>query len=85
MKELKPINWTWGILPVAIFLAIWEMVARLNLVPGQFFFPPFSVAMQEFYYLTASGILGENFLSMAVTRSLVKVAIPHSLGGYVAT
>jgi NitT/TauT family transport system permease protein len=35
----------------------------LNLVPGELSFPPFSVVMQEFYYLTASGVLGDNFLA----------------------
>ena len=70
MSKLRRIKPGWGILPVAIFLAIWELVARLNLIPGQFFFPPFSVVMQEFYYLTASGVLGRNFLS-SLTRVLI--------------
>jgi len=71
LKRLKP---GWGLLPVAIFLAIWETVARLDLVPGHFF-PPFSAVVQEFYYLTASGVLGENFLS-----SLVRVLIGFCAG-----
>ena len=62
-------------MPVAIFLAIWEMVARLNLIPGQFFFPPFSTVVMEFYYLTTSGVLGDNFLS-----SLVRVLIGFCAG-----
>ena len=62
-------------MPVAIFLAIWELVARLNLIPGQFFFPPFSTVMQEFYYLIANGVLGDNFLS-----SLVRVLVGFSAG-----
>jgi NitT/TauT family transport system permease protein len=70
MKELKPIRWVWGILPIAVFLAIWEAVARLKLVPGQFFFPPFSTVVTEFYYLTANGVLGENFLS-SLSRVLI--------------
>jgi len=75
MNKLKKIRPGWGILPIAVFLAIWEVVARLNLIPGQFFFPPFSVVMQEFYYLTANGVLGENFLS-----SLVRVLIGFTTG-----
>jgi len=71
LKQLKP---GWGLLPVAIFLAIWETVAQLNLVPGHFF-PPFSAVVQEFYYLTANGVLGENFLS-----SLVRVLIGFCAG-----
>ncbi len=62
-------------MPVVIFLAIWEVVARLNLTPGQFFFPPFSTVVGEFYYLTANGVLGDNFLS-----SLVRVLIGFCAG-----
>jgi len=62
-------------LPVVVFLAIWEIVARLNLIPGQVFFPPFSTVVAEFYYLSASGVLGENFLS-----SLVRVLIGFCAG-----
>jgi len=72
LKKLKP---GWGMLPIAIFLAVWEIVARVNLIPGQFFFPPFSVVVQEFYYLTTSGVLGDNFLS-----SLMRVLIGFCAG-----
>ncbi|GAI27192.1 unnamed protein product, partial [marine sediment metagenome] len=70
MDKLKKLRPGWGILPVAIFLAIWEVVARLNLTPGEFFFPPFSAVVVEFYHLTATGVLGDNFLS-----SLIRVLI----------
>jgi len=70
MKRLKQLKPGWGILPVVIFLALWEIVARLNLIPGHFFFPPFSTVVMEFYYLTANGVLGENFLS-SLTRVLI--------------
>ena len=75
MNKLKKIRLGWGILPIAVFLALWEIVARLNLIPGQFFFPPFSTVVQEFYYLSANGVLGENFLS-----SLVRVLIGFCAG-----
>ena len=39
LKHLKP---GWGLLPVAIFLVVWELVARLNLIPGHITFPAFS-------------------------------------------
>ncbi len=74
MNRLKQLRPGWGLLPVAIFLVIWEVVARLNLIPGHFF-PSFSAVMQEFYYLTANGVLGENFLS-----SLVRVLIGFCTG-----
>ncbi len=70
MERLKQLKLGWGILPVAIFLALWEIVARLNLIPGNFLFPPFSTVVMEFYHLTASGVLGENFLS-SLTRVLI--------------
>jgi len=70
MRKFRKLRPGWGVLPVAIFLAVWEIVARLNVVPGQFFFPPFSTVVMEFYYLTANGVLGENFLS-SLTRVLI--------------
>ena len=75
MNKLRRFIPGWGVLPVVIFLAIWEIVARLNLVPGQFFFPPFSAVVMEFYYLTASGVLGDNFLA-----SLVRVLVGFCAG-----
>ena len=75
MERLGRLKPGWGILPVAIFLAIWEMVARLDLIPGHFFFPPFSTVMQEFYRLVANGVLPSNFLS-----SLVRVLIGFCAG-----
>jgi len=75
MKSLKKFKPGWGILPVVIFLGIWEIVARLNLTPGHFFFPPFSTVIIEFYSLTTNGVLGHNFMS-----SLVRVLIGFSAG-----
>ena len=71
LKKIRP---GWGLLPVAIFLAIWEIVARLNLVSGHLL-PPFSVVVQEFYYLAANGVLGDNFLA-----SLARVLIGFCAG-----
>jgi NitT/TauT family transport system permease protein len=72
LKKLRP---AWGLLPIAIFLAIWELVARLNLVPGELSFPPFSVVLIEFYHLAANGVLGDNFFA-----SLTRVLIGFSAG-----
>jgi len=68
----------WEMLPTVIFLALWEISSRLNLIPGQFFCPPFSKVVAEFYYLTVSGVLGQNFLS-----SLIRVIIGFSAGSIV--
>ena len=75
MSWLKKLEAAWGFLPVVIFLVAWELVARANLVPGQFSFPPFSAVAQEFYLLAVNGVLGENLLS-----SLVRVLIGFTLG-----
>jgi NitT/TauT family transport system permease protein len=75
INRLKKIRPWWGLLPIAVFLAVWEIVARLDLIPGQIFFPPFSAVVVEFYYLTTNGVLGHNFLS-----SLVRVLIGFSAG-----
>jgi len=66
MNRLKRLIPGWGIVPIAVFLAVWEIVARLNLVPGQFFLPPFSLVVLEFYHLTTSGVLGDNLLASLV-------------------
>jgi len=51
------------------------MAARLELIPGHFFFPPFTAVVQEFYHLTANGVLPANFL-----RSLTRVLIGFITG-----
>ncbi len=78
MKRYKIFKLKWEIIPIIIFLGIWEIIARLNLIPGHFFFPPFSAVVIEFWYLTASGVLGHNFLS-----SLIRVLIGFSAGSIV--
>jgi len=75
MKIYKILKLKWEIIPIIIFLGIWEIIARLNLIPGQFFFPLFSTVITEFWYLTVSGVLGRNFLS-----SLIRVLIGFSAG-----
>jgi len=61
MKIFRKLIPGWGIIPVIIFLMLWELIARVNLISGHFFFPPFSMVVAEFYYLTANGVLGEEF------------------------
>ena len=72
------INWLkpqWSILPVVVFFGVWEVVARFRLIPGHFFFPLFTTVIQEFYNLTANGVLVDNFFS-----SLIRVLIGFSTG-----
>ncbi len=62
------------VLPVLVFLGIWEVTARTGLIAPPEFFPPFSEVMREFYDLTINGVLARNFLS-----SLIRV-----LAGFIA-
>jgi len=75
MKRRDCLRIAWGILPVAVFLLLWEVLARFNLIPGKFFFPAFSEVIEQFYRLAVSGILPRNFL-----RSLIRVLIGFSAG-----
>jgi len=52
-----------GILPIIIFLILWELIARMNLMSGKYFLPPFSRILIEFYNLTMNGVLGANLVS----------------------
>jgi NitT/TauT family transport system permease protein len=72
---VERIKAVYSLIPVFIFLLIWEMAARLELIPGHFFFPPFTAVVQEFYHLTSNGVLLANFL-----RSLVRVLIGFITG-----
>ena len=69
-RRTERLQSAWGLLPIAVFVALWETVGRLGLFSGQMLFPPFSAVMVEFYHLTANGVLGKNFLS-SLTRVLI--------------
>lgn len=75
MKWIKKLKPGWGLLPIAIMLVLWEVIARFELFPGQFYFPPFTTVIQEFYYLIENGVLGDNFFS-----SLGRVLIGFTAG-----
>jgi len=78
MNLLRRARPGWGTVPVILFLGLWELVARLGLIPGRFNFPPFTAVLEEFYQLAADGVLTDNFL-----RSLVRVLIGFC-GGSIA-
>jgi NitT/TauT family transport system permease protein len=78
MSRITIIRPHWEILPVAAFLALWEISAKFHLVPGQFFFPPFSTVAQELFHLIVNGVLVEHFL-----RSLIRVLIGFFTGASV--
>lgn len=52
----------WGVVPVGVALALWEFVARFDLLPGDALFPPFSEVIRELVFLAGNGVLADNFL-----------------------
>lgn len=78
---------SWGVLPIVFFLIAWEMVARLDLVPGQFFLPAFSEVIRELILLTGEGILTDHLLKSGLrvligfcSGSIAGVAIGVAMG-----
>ena len=76
MNRIKAV---YSLIPVLVFLLIWEITARLKMIPGNFFFPPFTVVIQEFYRLTANGTLIDNFLK-SFTRVLIGLFAGSTVG-----
>jgi len=75
VKKGTRIRAQWGVLPIAAFLMAWEVIARLDLIPGQLFLPAFSTVMGELIRLTAEGVLTDHLL-----RSGVRVLIGFCAG-----
>ncbi len=61
-----------GLIPIIIFILIWQLVAR---AANSELFPSFTEVIKEAIYLTKDGILFKNFLA-----SLFRVLIGFSLG-----
>ena len=74
MKSTRRLNILWSFLPVAAFMIIWEIAARMW-VANPSLFPPFSTVMREFIVLLGNGILLEN-----LSRSLIRVLIGFFAG-----
>ena len=73
-----------GAIPVAIALVLWELVVRMDLVPGDMFLPPFSAVALELYDLAVTGVLAENFLP-SLRRVLIGLAAGAGAGILVGT
>lgn len=63
MNKNKTISFLWGLFPVVIAVCLWEIMARFNLIPGDIFFPPFSVVLLEIEEMLFAGVLIPNFMS----------------------
>lgn len=77
MNRSHRISTLWGILPVIVLLGIWEISARLQLIPGSIFFPPFSLVALEINEMLFGGVLIPNFASslMRVLAGLVSGSV----------
>jgi len=87
MKSPRYIELVWGILPIAVFLGAWELVVRLELIPGHFFLPAFSEVLGQFFRMLKSGVLQEHFLASMlrilagfVTGSIVGIVFGILIG-----
>lgn len=63
-----------GLVPILIFLAVWEVIANLRIVPS-YMLPPFSRVIITLFNLMASGELFIHFY-----RSFLRVAVGFALG-----
>lgn len=69
---------------IVLFLALWELFARLNIIINPLFMPPFSTVVKTLASITASGELWSN-ASISIQRALigyiagVLVAVPLGL------
>ena len=77
----------WGVVPVALALAIWELVARFDLLPGDALLPPFSAVVRELCDLARSGVLAQNFwpslrrvIAGLIAGALVGVIVGTAMG-----
>ena len=71
---MKTKNVLLGVLPVIVFVMLWEITAHLNLVP-EYIFPSFSAVMLKFLDLIRNGVLVDNLLS-----SMFRVLVGFLLG-----
>jgi NitT/TauT family transport system permease protein len=63
MTDSRGIGFAGGFLPVIVLIGTWEAAARMKLLPGGLFFPPFSAVIMEIKDLVFGGVLIPNFLS----------------------
>lgn len=80
-------NWlklTRQILPVLVFVILWEALARFQVFSAHNLFPPFSVVIQETYVLFTKGMMTQSLFS-TLCRVLIGLLIGGLLGVSVGT
>ncbi|MBN1656478.1 MAG: ABC transporter permease [Deltaproteobacteria bacterium] len=83
-ESIPPPRNLWGAVPIASALALWEIVARFELVPGDAFLPPFTAVVREIYALAVTGVLAQNFLP-SLRRVLIGLVAGAVVGIFVGT
>lgn len=66
MNNTQRIHPLWGIIPVVIITSLWELTARLHLLPGDILFPPFSSILWEIGDMLLGGVLLPHFMSSLI-------------------
>jgi NitT/TauT family transport system permease protein len=63
MNKTRRVPMFWGVVPVVAVLAVWEIAARLKLIPGGAFFPAFSEVVLEIKEMVSGGVLLPHFFA----------------------
>ncbi len=74
MTRFQRISFPWAIVPIVLFLALWELAARLW-IDNPALLPPFSAVMREVKELMRTGELWHHF-----NKSLIRVLIGFGAG-----
>lgn len=72
------------ILPIIVFVSLWEILARSQIFAAHNLFPPFSIVIAETYVLFAKGMMADSLFS-TLCRVLIGLAIGSLMGIAVGT
>ncbi|MBW2351491.1 MAG: ABC transporter permease [Deltaproteobacteria bacterium] len=74
---MERIKAAYSLIPVFIFLLIWEMAARLELIPGHFFFPPFTAVVQPANFLKSLARVLIGFITGSIAGLLMGILMGY--------
>lgn len=66
MKTQALSSFLWKSVPVLVFVAFWELVARCGIATTTRLFPPFSAVIEEGYILFMNGLMAQGLLSTLI-------------------
>lgn len=84
---MKTAGWSqsvWKVLPVLLFVLLWELVARCGMFTSAKLFPAFSTVLAEVYVLFKNGLMAKSLLS-TLGRVLIGLFTGSVLGILVGT